>query len=68
MDVQQARVAPTEHPQWEFEDEDEDENSKAEESDDQVGFHFIFFLIISLKKSHDRFVFLSVCLLHLFSS
>lgn len=36
LDVQHAREAPTEHPQWEFEDEDEENNSKAEESDDQV--------------------------------
>ena len=36
LDVQHAREAPTEHPQWEFEDEDEDENSNAKESDDQV--------------------------------
>ena len=36
MDVQHAREAPTEHPQWEFEDEDEEDNSKADESDDQA--------------------------------
>lgn len=36
LDVQVAREAVTEHPQWEFEDEDEENNSKAEESDDQV--------------------------------
>jgi hypothetical protein len=35
LDVQEAREAPTEHPQWEFEDEDEDENSKGDESDDE---------------------------------
>ncbi len=35
LDVHEAREAPSEHPQWEFEDEDEDENSKAEESDDE---------------------------------
>jgi len=28
LDVQEAREAPTEHPQWEFEDEDEDEEGK----------------------------------------
>jgi len=35
LDVQEARVAPTEHPQWEFEDEDEDEEGKdaSEESE-----------------------------------
>ena len=36
LDVQHAREAPTEHPQWEFEDEDEEDNSKANESDDQA--------------------------------
>ena len=36
LDVQHAREAPTEHPQWEFEDEDEENNSKADESEDQV--------------------------------
>ena len=36
LDVQHAREAPTEHPQWVLEDEDEENNSKAEESDDQV--------------------------------
>ena len=41
MDVQHAREAPTEHPQWEFEDEDEEDNSKADESDDQVSIYFI---------------------------
>ena len=35
LDVHEAREAPSEHPQWEFEDEDEDENSKGEESDDE---------------------------------
>jgi len=35
LDVQEARQAPTEHPQWEFEDEDEDEEGKdaSEESE-----------------------------------
>jgi hypothetical protein len=41
LDVQHAREAPTEHPQWEFEDEDEEDNSKADESDDQVSIYFI---------------------------
>merc|ERR1712020_105450 len=35
LDVHEARVAPSEHPQWEFEDEDDDENSKGDESDDE---------------------------------
>lgn len=34
LDVQEAREALTDHPQWEFEDEDEEQNSKGEESDD----------------------------------
>jgi len=35
LDVKEARAAPTEHPQWEFEDEDEDEEGKdaSEESE-----------------------------------
>jgi len=35
LDVQEAREAPTAHPQWEFEDEDEDEDGKeaSEESE-----------------------------------
>lgn len=35
LDVHEAMVAPTEHPQWEFEDEDEDGESKGDESDDE---------------------------------
>jgi translocation protein SEC63 len=35
LDVQEAREAVTEHPQWEFEDDDEDENSKDDDSDDE---------------------------------
>lgn len=35
LDVQEARAAPTEHPQWEFEDDDEEEDSKDEDSDDE---------------------------------
>ncbi len=35
LDVQEAREAPTEHPQWEFEDDDEEQSDKAEDSDDQ---------------------------------
>ena len=31
----QAREAPTEHPQWEFEDDDDEEGSKDEDSDDE---------------------------------
>jgi hypothetical protein len=42
LDVQHAREAPTEHPQWEFEDEDEEDNSKADESDDQVTIRILF--------------------------
>ena len=35
LDVQKAREAPTEHPQWEFEDDDdEEENSKDDEDSD----------------------------------
>ena len=34
LDVQEARAAPTEHPQWEFEDEDEDEEGDEKDSDD----------------------------------
>jgi len=34
LDVQEAREAPTEHPQWEFEDDDEEEGEDGEESDD----------------------------------
>ncbi len=49
LDVQHAREAPTEHPQWEFEDEDEEDNSKADESDDQV-IIFISFLSESFEK------------------
>ena len=29
LDVHEAMIAPTEHPQWEFEDEDEDGESKG---------------------------------------
>ncbi len=35
LDVQEAREAPTEHPQWEFEDDEEEEGSKDEDSDDE---------------------------------
>merc|ERR1712020_101336 len=35
LDVHEAMIAPTEHPQWEFEDEDEDGESKGDESDDE---------------------------------
>ena len=35
LDVQEAREAPTEHPQWEFEDDDDEEGSKDEDSDDE---------------------------------
>ena len=34
LDVQEAREAPTEHPQWEFEDDDEEESDQEENSDD----------------------------------
>lgn len=35
LDVHEAREAPTEHPQWEFEDDDEDEDDKEDKSDDE---------------------------------
>ena len=35
LEVKEAREAPTEHPQWEFEDDDEDESGKDEDSDDE---------------------------------
>eukprot|EP00096_Caligus_rogercresseyi_P004655 TRINITY_DN1903_c0_g1_i1.p1 TRINITY_DN1903_c0_g1~~TRINITY_DN1903_c0_g1_i1.p1 ORF type:complete len:794 (-),score=298.87 TRINITY_DN1903_c0_g1_i1:332-2713(-) len=35
LDVQEAREAPTEHPQWEFEDDDENEQESEEDSDDE---------------------------------
>jgi len=35
LDVHEARVIPSEHPQWEFEDEDEEDDDKADESDDE---------------------------------
>ena len=35
LDVQEAREAVTEHPQWEFEDDDEEEGSKEEDTDDE---------------------------------
>ena len=34
LDVQEARAAPTEHPQWEFEDDDEEDDDKEDDSDD----------------------------------
>ena len=37
LDVHEAMVAPTEHPQWEFEDEDEDGESKG-----IICLHFLF--------------------------
>ena len=35
LDVHEAREAPTEHPQWEFEDDDDEEGSRDEDSDDE---------------------------------
>jgi len=35
LEVAEAREAPEQHPQWEFEDDDEEEDSKDEESDDE---------------------------------
>merc|ERR550539_634362 len=35
LEVSEAREAPEQHPQWEFEDDDEEEDSKEEESDDE---------------------------------
>lgn len=35
VEVKEARAAPTEHPQWEFEDDDEEDGSKDEDSDDE---------------------------------
>lgn len=35
LDVQEAHKAPTEHPQWEFEDDDEEASGKEEDSEDE---------------------------------
>ena len=35
LEVCEAREAPTEHPQWEFEDAEDEEDSKEEDSDDE---------------------------------
>lgn len=35
LDVQEAREAVTDHPQWEFEDDEEEEGSKDEDSDEE---------------------------------
>merc|ERR1712018_521058 len=35
LEVAEAGEAPTEHPQWEFEDDEDEEDSKEEESDDE---------------------------------
>lgn len=35
LEVCEAREAPTEHPQWEFEDDEDEEDSKEEDSDDE---------------------------------
>ncbi len=35
LDVQEAREAVTEHPQWEFEDDDEEEEDDKDDSDDE---------------------------------
>ena len=34
LEVCEAKEAPTEHPQWEFEDDEEESDSKDEESED----------------------------------
>ena len=35
LEVAEAREAPEQHPQWEFEDDEDEEDSKEEESDDE---------------------------------
>ena len=35
LEVAEAREAPTEHPQWEFEDDEDEESKDEEESDDE---------------------------------
>ena len=35
LEVCEAKEAPTEHPQWEFEDDEEESESKDEESDEE---------------------------------
>ena len=35
LDVKEAREAPTEHPQWEFEDEEEEEDEKEDEQESE---------------------------------
>jgi translocation protein SEC63 len=35
LEVAEAREAPEQHPQWEFEDDEEEEGSKEESSDDE---------------------------------
>ena len=62
LDVHEAMVAPTEHPQWEFEDEDEDGESKGIICLHLMMFvykvdftDFYFYLKISGEESDDEF-------------